>query len=307
MDSTLNFILLLIFQIPAILVSIIIFIYFASDRNARSKPKNHIWLILLILNFLYLVSDLPMSMSYYSLGKIWLANDGYCVWWNWYESSLNTLGLCLMAWASIERHFFIFHSQTIMRVRWKMWMAHYIPIFLCFAWILTFHFIFIVTPPICVNTWYFTVNKCGAPCFYTADNGYYALVEFVVNVVAPLALITFANIFLIIRVIYQKVIHHQAVNWRRHRKMTFQLWLISSVYLAFWLPSTLSTIIQLTIMPTFFVDQYDTMVFIIYFIPLLLPIVCLNTYPELLRKINGIIRRRIARNRIGISTVRTVH
>ncbi|CAF1461130.1 unnamed protein product [Adineta steineri] len=307
MDPTLKFILLLVFQVPAILVSIIIFIYFASDRNARSKPKNHIWLILLILNFLYLISDLPMSMSYYYQGKIWVKNDGYCVWWNWYESSLDFLGLYLMAWASIERHFFIFHSQTIMRVRWKMWMAHYIPIFLCFAWVLIFDFVFIVTPPICVNTWYFDLHMCGAPCFYTTYNGYYAIVEFIVNVVAPLGVITFANIFLIIRVIYQKIIHHQAVNWRRHRKMTFQLWLISSVYLAFWLPNTLSNIIRMTIMPTFFIDEADTMLFIVYFIPVLLPVVCLNTYPELLRKINELIRRRRARNRVGISTVRNVH
>ncbi|CAF0878192.1 unnamed protein product [Adineta steineri] len=307
MDSTFKFMLLLIFQIPAILVSIIIFIYFALDSTVRSKPKNHIWLILLILNFLSLVSDLPMSMSYYSQGKIWVINDGYCVWWNWYESSLNTLGLCLMAWASIERHFFIFHSQTIMRIRWKMWMAHYIPIFLCFAWILIWNFVFIVTPPICVNTWYFDQPMCGAPCYYTADNGIYIMIEFIVNIVCPLGVITFANIFLIIRVIYQKIVHHQVVNWRRHRKMTFQLWLISSVYLAFWLPNTLAAIIRLTIMPTFFIDQYDTLIFIIYFIPLLLPIVCLNTYPDLLRKINKTIRRRIARNRVGISTVRNVH
>ncbi|CAF1461152.1 unnamed protein product [Adineta steineri] len=188
-----------------------------------------------------------------------------------------------------------------------MWMAHYIPIFLCFAWVLIFDFVFIVVPPICVNTWYFDLYMCGAPCFYTTYNGYYAIVEFVVNVVAPLAVITFANVFLIIRVIYQKIIHHQAVNWRRHRKMTFQLWLISSVYLAFWLPSTLSNIIRMTSIPTFFIDEADTMLFIVYFIPLLLPIVCLNTYPELLRKINELIRRRRARNRIGISTVRNVH
>ena len=306
MERQIKFILLLIFQIPAIFISILIFLYFAFNRTARSKPKNHIWIILLIVNFFYLVTDLPMSMSYLYQGKVWPEENAYCVWWTWYEFSLDALGLYLMAWASIERHFFVFHSHTIMRVRWKIWILHFIPIFLCFIWILAFHFVFIVISPTCINTWTFDENMCGIACFFTDDNGVYGMVEFMVNVVFPLAMITFANIALIVRVIYQKVSHHQLVNWRRHRKMTFQLWLISSLYLAFWLPFTLSKLIQYTIMPTFFLDQYDTMLFILYFIPLLLPIVCLNTYPELLKKIRGIVRRRTRRNRIGIPTIATV-
>lgn len=307
MQQEIKFLLLLILQIPAIFISIIIFVYFALNRIARSKLKNHIWIVLLILNFFYLVSDLPMSMSYFYQGRVWPEKNAYCVWWTWYEYSLNTLGLCLMAWASIERHLFVFHSHTIMRVRWKIWLLHYIPIFLCFIWIFTFHFVFIIISPTCTNTWSFDQNVCGIACFFVANNGVYGMFEFFVNIVFPLATITLANITLIVRVIYQKISHHQMVNWRRHRKMTFQLWLISSFYLAFWLPFTLSQLIRYTITTTFFIEQYDTMLFIIYFIPLLLPIVCLNTYPELLEKIHRILRRRMRRNRIGLPTIQTIN
>jgi hypothetical protein len=300
-----NFLLVFIFQIPAIFISILIFLYFAFNRVARSKTKNHIWLILLIVNFFYLVTDLPMSMSYFYQGKVWPEKDAYCVWWSWYELSLDSLGLYLMAWASIERHLFIFHSHDIMRVRWKIWIFHFIPIFLCFIWIFAFQFVFIVISPTCINTWQFDENMCGTPCFITT-NGIYGLVDFIVNVTFPIAVITFANIALLVRAIYQKISHHQVVNWRRHRKMIFQLWLISSLYLALWLPFTLSQIVRFTIAPTFFLDQYNTLLFIIYFIPLLLPIACLNTFPELLEKLREIIRRRIRMNRVGTTTVATV-
>ncbi|UJR09049.1 hypothetical protein I4U23_013297 [Adineta vaga] len=307
MQPLLKFILLVTFQIPAICISIFILIYFAFDRTIRSKRENHIWFILLILNFFYLISDLPMTMSYLYYGRILFETDGYCVWWTWYELSLNTLGLQLMTWASIERHFFVFHSHTIMRVQWKVWILHIIPVILCFTWVLTFHFILIVISPFCINTWNFEVVRCGSPCVFTIENPLYGLIEFVANIAFPLAVLCLANISLIIRVIYQKISHNQIIHWRRHRKMTFQLWMISSVYLAFWLPFTLSQIIRITVMPTFFLDQYDTILFIIYFIPLLLPIVCLNTYPELLRKMRDIIQRRIRRNRVDVRTIRNIH
>lgn len=144
-------ILLIIFQMPAILLSIIILAYFAFHPNARSKPQNHIWLVLLILYLLQLITDLPMPISFYYSGRVLLNNSIYYAWWSWYESSLSSIGLYLMAWASVERHLLIFHSHTIMRVKWKRWLLHFLPIILCFLWISIFHFIFIVICPTCTT------------------------------------------------------------------------------------------------------------------------------------------------------------
>lgn len=301
--NQIKFLLLCIFQLPAISLSISILIYFASNSNARSKPKNFIWLILLILYFIQLITDLPMPMIYYYLGTIWPENVTYCIWWTWYELTLNSIGLYLTAWASVERHLLIFHSQITMRVRWKKWLFHFLPIIFCFLWVSIFHFIFIVISPTCTTIWRFTHVRCGTPCVLNAFGGIHGLIEFAVNITFPLTIMILANIILIIRVIYAKISHNQPINWRRQRKLTFQLGLMSLLYLLCWLPFATIQFMRLLISPYFLINQYDTVNFIVYFIPLLFPFVSLNIFPEFMTKIQQIIQRHMRINRIGIITV----
>lgn len=70
MKDIVKFSLLLALETPAVFISILIFKYFITHCVDRSKPKNHVWLILLTLNFLQLLVDLPMAMSYYYLGRV---------------------------------------------------------------------------------------------------------------------------------------------------------------------------------------------------------------------------------------------
>lgn len=112
-----------------------------------------------------------------------------------------------------------------------------------------------------------------------------------------------ANITLIIRVIYEKIFHHQQINWYRQRKLTFQLGLASLFYLICWLPFTTIQFIRILYSPVFFLSQYDTMVFITYLIPLLFPFLCLTVFPEFITKIHQIIQRQMRMNRIDTTTV----
>lgn len=79
MYSMSKFILILVLEIPAIILSLIILTYFALNRQIRLKLKNHGWLILLISNFFQLIVDLPMPMSYYRMESVWPASNSYCV------------------------------------------------------------------------------------------------------------------------------------------------------------------------------------------------------------------------------------
>ncbi len=98
--------------------------------------------------------------------------------------------------------------------------------------------------------------------------------------------------------IYEKISRHQVVHWRRHYKMAFQLWFISSLYLACWLPLALTQLIRITAMSSFMIDQRETIVFLVYFIPLLLPVVCLGVFPEIINSIRTAVGRQ-TRNRVG--------
>jgi hypothetical protein len=297
MDRMTNFILMLILEIPAIVLSIVIFAHFALNRQARSKLKNHGWIVLLIVNFFQLTVDLPMPMSYFRLSTVWPPSNAYCVWWTWYEFSINTVGLFLMAWISLERHILIFRPHAMLEAPWKKWIFHIIPIILCLIWTPAFYFVIVVISPHCSNIWDFNTLLCDIPCYYSVTA--LAQFDFTLNLLFPIMMIMFANLTLVIRVIYQKISRKQVIHWQRHRKMVLQLWIVSSLYMGFWLPLTITEFIQFTAMPSFMIDQLEIMEFVVYFIPLFLPMICLSTLPELVKKIMDVIPTRQT-NVIGV-------
>ncbi|CAF1150373.1 unnamed protein product [Adineta steineri] len=169
----------------------------------------------------------------------------------------------------------------------------------CVIWAPLFNFIIIVINPWCTNVWDFSRILCGFPCSY----GNKALSEFafLFNITLPSVTIILANVTLVIRVIYQKMSRQQGVNWRRHRKMVLQLWVISSFYLAIWLPLVSTLFIEMTVQPSFMIDHLEAMQFAPYFIPLFLPMICLSSQPELVSKIKNLIRMR-PMNRVSTVT-----
>lgn len=193
-----------------------------------------------------------------------------------------------MAWISIERHILIFHPHAMIHVAWKKYVFHFIPIIFCLIWPPIFFFAVVVVNPQCSNGWDFNLLTCGIPCYFTID--ILVQFDFIFDIVFPVTIIAFANVTLNIRVIYQKISRHQIINWRRHRKMVIQLWIISSLYIAFWAPTTITQLIQMTVMPSFMSTQLEAMQFVIYLISLLLPMICLSTLPELMNKITSIFK-----------------
>ncbi|UJR17799.1 hypothetical protein I4U23_004698 [Adineta vaga] len=297
MEQQSKFILIFAFEIPAIVLSIILFVYFVSNRPIRSKLKNHGWFILLTINFFQLTLRMPMPMSYYYLNYIWPPTNAYCLWWTWCEYSLNIIGLFLMAWISIERHLLVFHSHTLFQLRWKKWLFHFIPIVFCLLWAPLFFFVFVVISPFCTTVWNFNLLLCGFPCYFREKilNQF----DFIFNLFLPVFTIMLANITLVTRVIYQKISRQQIVHWQRHRKMVLQLWIVSSLYMGLWLPLTITLFVEMTTLPLFMVDRLQEMQFAPYFVSLLLPMICLSTQPELITKIKNFLWKRPT-NRITV-------
>ncbi|CAF0999399.1 unnamed protein product [Adineta steineri] len=290
MEFRSRFIPMVVLEIPAISVSVILFVYFALNRPVSAQLKNHGWIILLIVNFLQLTLQLPMPMSFYYLNYVSPATNGYCVWWTYCEYSLNAAGLFLNAWISVERHLIIFHAHQVFDKRWKRWIFHFIPIIFCLFWAPLFYFIVVVINPWCTNVWDYNRLLCGFPCYY--EDAALSEFAFLFNIILPIVTIILANITLVIRVIYQKMSRQQGVNWRRHRRMVLQLWVMSSLHLGLWLPLVSTTLIETTVQPSFMINQLETMRFAPYFIPLFLPMICLSSQPELVSKMKNLIRIR---------------
>ena len=285
-----QFIVILSVQIPSIVVSVLIFVHFLQNRRIRSHLNHHIIYVLLLVNFLEVATDIPMPLSFYYFNEAKPRSNIYCVWWTWYEFSLNTIGLFLMAWASVERHILTFASHWMLR-RWKRWTLHIAPIIFSLFWTPVFYTVMIIISPNCATIWRFDSVLCGQPCFLTTNGGRFGLFDFNFNILFPIIVIVLGNFALIFRVIYGRYMREQPVRWRRQRKMALQLISISILYVVFWFPSTLTQLVELYFNSQFLLIHLEDLLFLIYFVPLLLPFVCLISLTKLMKQIKTAVIR----------------
>ena len=286
-----KFAVLISLEIPSILISLLIFIYFGIYRRTRIKDHHHSILLLLLINFFQVVTDLPMPMSFFRLnGIVQPATSAYCIWWIWYEFSLNTINGILMAWISIERHILIFHRQFIQNiVGWKRKLLRIVPLIFCTLWGPLYYMLTVIISPMCIPAFNFNSLLCGLPCYLFTNWGTFDLF---VDVISPVLIIFLCNLALFLRVVYQNMIvigRTRNNNRKRQRKLAFQLGLISFVYLIVWMPLSIIQLGEIYIDPTFLFDYLDTFNFLVYIVPLILPMICLLSMPEIIKQLKIII------------------
>ena len=282
---SIKFAVLLALHIPSSIASSISLIYIVLTPAFRSKVHDRSMCVLLVINFIQIMSDLPMTINFFrTRGIVQPASSAYCFWWIWFELSLNGISIDLMTWISIERHLLVFHSNFIRVMRpWQRWCFLNAPLIVCLFWRPVFLPIAVVVSPTCTNVWDFTRLLCGLPCYLLTDLGTYYII---VHTIIPVWIILIANIALVARVTIQQVsgVHGNRVVWRRQRKMVVQLSLFSTLYLSIWLPLSIVQLGEVLSGPTFLSHINDTVNFLVYIVPLLLPFACLVAKPEIIRK-----------------------
>lgn len=121
-----KFLLLLFLQIPAIIVSLVIFFFYKKHPDLLKNIRHQSLIILLIVNFLQLTIDMPMPIHFYRLGYISPATSSYCTWWTFFEYNVEVMSALLMCVISIQRHFLIFHHH-LFGISWKRAILHHLP------------------------------------------------------------------------------------------------------------------------------------------------------------------------------------
>lgn len=150
---TIKFWLLLILFIPSVLCSIMIVVYFYRQKQAIS-PHYHLTLLLIVVSFLHITTDILFSILFYRYGQVIIPSVVFCTWWSWWEYSLSTALLFIMAWASVQRHFLIFRNGFLGMRRQRI-LYHFIPFSVCCTYPALFYFSVIVMSQ-CQNQWDFT-------------------------------------------------------------------------------------------------------------------------------------------------------
>jgi hypothetical protein len=288
------FILLLIVEIPSILCTcfILIFFFFNWHSLMTKGLRNHVIFLLIVVSLLYITLDLPFIISYYHLGYDRFRTPSFCLWWYWLDYTVLVMSLILTATASVQRHILIFNSHCL-RVRRKRWLFHFIPLIYCVIYPPFFYMICVFFYP-CITTFDESNHFCSTPCYASTSVLYYF--DWMFNTISPLVIIVAANITLVWRVIcsMRKIRQRQSRTWQKQKKLTLQLLAFSSLYIVGWGPSTVISILEKFFFPKLF-DERPDLYYInnsSYFVCPLQPLICFFALPDLAKFIKSKFGRR---------------
>ncbi|CAF2938712.1 unnamed protein product [Rotaria sp. Silwood2] len=294
-----KFSVLLLLQIPAIVLSILIFIFFIKHRTDLRAPHNQALFILLLVNFIQLSFALPLPLHFYHHSYVDPATPTFCTWWTFFEFTLYVTSEYLMATISVQRHMLIFHGH-ILRIPWMRNVLHNLPLLLCLIYPVTFYFFAIILYSCDGTQWDYTSNLCGFADCYLLFNKVLGTFDWAFNNGLPMVVNALANLALIMRVVRQKRRFQQALTWRQQRRMTVQLLAISSLYIIAWTPCLTVGLVQILGYPTFLAQiQTDFFLDLIYVVCLFLPWVYLSLLPELTKWIKELFHYQQKRNLIA--------
>jgi hypothetical protein len=169
----------------------------------------------------------------------------------------------------------------MMKKKWCLILFHYIPLIFCLSYTPLFYLRFIFFPPYCTNVWDYTIIYCGGAC-YSYFNQFIGTFDWICNYGVPTVVISFANLFLFCRIIWQKMNRQIPIQWNRQKRMIIQLSFISILYLIFMFPQVIVGSVQTLWTPEFLSDiQANYFYYIVYFINQFLPFIIVGSLPEM--------------------------
>jgi hypothetical protein len=184
-------------------------------------------------------------MDYLNIGYIRIQSSIFCLIWICVESWCHSANSLLLTWMSFHRHMLILHYPWMLKYKYNKILFHYLPLVLLFIYLFIYYLVTIIFPS-CSTVIDYNAQLCGFfPCILV-NTPFIALWDAIVHNTIPILLICLFNVTLITRVVWHKYKLHQPIRWRRYRKLTIQLLIISSWYLLIHLPMMLGVCLLLT-------------------------------------------------------------
>lgn len=286
--NRIKFVALTVLQLFAVPCYLYIFrrVYTRRQFHRSRQHHQHVMLLLLIVSFLFVTVCLPFTQVYMYTSRVYPASETFCSFWNWFHYSLNITNLFLMAFASLERNWLIFHPWLV-RTRCGQFFLHYCPLLFCLLYPPLFYFGAIFMHK-CESYYDFSQLLCKWPCYFHERT--WANIDTFVNNQAVLYSIPVFCLIIYVRVCLQKrALQLKPFKWRRDRKMIIQLSAISTFYLLLWLPLQLPALINLCWNKDFLLQaQIDYMYLFPYLIHLIYPYIVLLTFHPHVRRVTRV-------------------
>ena len=276
-------------QIPSVSCSLYLFSQYATRQNLRQSIYNHVVIVLLCNNFLFVAIPLPFSEAFFFTSHVRPESNLFCAFWTWIHYSNDISNLMLMAFACAERHWLLFRFNPMRSQRSRL-LYHYTPITMCMIYPWLFYFVFRFLYP-CESTYDYTQLLCSIPCYFSTNS--VANFDTFANNWLPIVAIPVLSSALLIRFLAQRRrMLLEVFRWKRDRKMVIQLLSIASLYFLMWAPLQAAAVYVNVVLngvaPEFVVDY---LYILPYFIHLLYPFVVLCSHPELQWQRGGVLPR----------------
>ena len=252
---------------------LVLLYYFIRVPKLHRALYNHVVIILILLELLYLIIDIPLYLNYLRLASAWPAIPSTCLMWWLSANGLHETITILVAWAALERHVLVFHHQWLLTKKKRIYV-HYLPIASILLYAVGFYGATIFFPS-CQHLYQYTEEWCATPCLF--NNATFAIYQLLVNEILFTVLIILFSFTLLVRVIrHKQTCLRQPLQWRKHRRMTVQLLAIASPYFLFHLPEMIINVSK----PFDFTSENGRTVemymnFVGYAPELILPLTCL--------------------------------
>lgn len=288
------FILLIIIDIASILCTIFILTFFFIHWHSLMNRvlHNHAIFLLIMISFLYVTLDLPITINHYRLGYDPFRSRSFCLWWYWLDYSLVVISLLLTAIASIQRHILVFHTRWLHNTHLR-YLLHYLPLIFAIIYPILFYFLLLFLYPCAQIRIEDRRSNCPLPCYSSSPLLFY--VDWFGNTFCPVVIIVIANVTLISRVMYsmRRFRRTRSRAWKRRRRLTTQLLAFSSLYVLGWVPPMLISIIEMFLLPNLYIHRPNLYHIHTssYFVCPLQPFICFLALPKLIKSIKTRMQR----------------
>ena len=294
-----KFYLFVVLEPPAIICNTLLVFYLLFDRNLRLTLHYHGLLALLITSLLNNLVEVPRIIHYLHSGVVTIQSMINCIIWQCCDYLMFSMINVLMLWTSIERHLLIFNSQLYSTSKHRLYL-HYGPLVVVIIYMCLFYIGAVLIYP-CEPQLDFTQPLCGYPCYTGYSN--ISVYDLLAHGWIPLCCSVLFDIGFVLRTIYRRRvgIREPAVQWRKHRKMMFQLLVISSLCSACQIPFVSLLFVQLfTQLPDMVLYIQTTyFYYLFWFLTMILPFACLGCLPEVINRMKKMLLRKFTRkNRI---------
>ena len=271
-------------QIPSVLCAIFVLSYMSCRPRYRRLLANHAIMALVLVSLLSSTVDLSIMLHFLRAGRVEPPSPRFCLFWMFIDHYLYASGMLLMAWASIERHMFIFASSYFRSFR-SIVLLHYLPLGFCFVYPCLFYLSNLLLFPCRQHSLNYNAILCGSSCF-KLESWILDWFDMISHSVLPCLLIIGSSLSLLIRVVRQKRrIQQNRFSWRRQRRMLVQLVAIASLYIVMNAPLFIVLLIRKCFIPTFAGVEYKNYLFYFYLILIMfVPFICVGSLGPVRRR-----------------------